>query len=308
MPETPARVFSAEELRIAGTRSVDALCDALDAGDVRAALDFSRRLRREVLSMLGNYDSWEVGLLDVIRERESAEVVAEALSAIEDPSVAPERCELSDDPSDAWRATARQIVAAIESDDFARAKSLAHGLQDDALARHDRGLSRVTAILSWIGRRGGPTAVEAALDRTMSSVMLGDASFRERAEALMHFTRVHLQSFELEEDDEKLTFLCPVCPSGGRSLRAGHYSPPRDNLVIQGPSRLTYGLPELPVYCCHEPVVERQAIEETGVPLFIVDPSDALGHKPCRTYLYKDPAAIPERFYTRVGLSKPKPE
>jgi hypothetical protein len=167
-------------------------------------------------------------------------------------------------------------------------------------------MSRVSALLSWIGRHHGANAVESALEVSMSSDMLGDASFRERAEALMHFTRVHLQPFELEEDDEKLTFLCPVCPSGGRLLRARHYDAPRSDLRITGPRPLTYGRDELPAYCCHEPVMEKASIESTGVPLFIVEPSEQLGEEPCRTYLYKNAADIPERFYTRLGLEKPK--
>jgi hypothetical protein len=121
----------------------------------------------------------------------------------------------------------------------------------------------------------------------------------------MHFTRVHLQPFGLVEDDEKITFRCAVCPSGGRLLREGHYESPRSNLHIAGPTPLTYGRDELPIYCCHEPVMERASIEATGVPLFIVEPSERLGEEPCLTYLYKDPANIPERFYTRLGLAKP---
>jgi hypothetical protein len=52
--------------------------------------------------------------------------------------------------------------------------------------------------------------------------------------------------------------------------------------------------------------MERASILKTGVPLFIVEPSEALGEKPCRTFLYKDPAELPERFYTRLGLERPK--
>jgi hypothetical protein len=39
--------------------------------------------------------------------------------------------------------------------------------------------------------------------------------------------------------------------------------------------------------------------------MFIVEPSDELGVEPCRTYLYKNSADIPERFYARLGLKKP---
>ena len=301
----PERIFSDEELRVASLRSVDALAEALAADDRSAALGFARRLRREVLSMLQNYDGWEAALRRSIVSRGGEEAEATALREIEDEEAAPERCTAEPDAPKRWRATADQISRAIEAGDAEQALARARTLHDEALVRHDRGMSRVSALLSWIGRHYGTPAVEAALEKAMSSDMLGDAGFRERAEALMHFTRVHLQPFALSEDDEKLTFLCPVCPSGGRLLREGHYQPPRDDLHIVGPSPLTWGREELPVYCCHEPVMEKASIERTGVPLFIVEPSERLGDEPCRTYLYKDPADIPERFYTRLGLSKP---
>ena len=301
-----ARVFSDEELRLGAMRSADALAEALDRGDSDSALRFARRLRREALSMFGNYEGWEATLLRKIRERHGDEKSRAALAAIEDPESAPERCLDPDGAPESFRATAGEIAAAIEAGETDRARALAQALHERALVLHDRGLSRVAALLSWIGRNDGSEAVEQALSEAMASDMLGDADFRSRAEALMHFTRVHLQPFVVEEDDEKLTFICAVCPSGGRLLREGHYDAPRSNLHIEGPAPLTYGRDSLPVYCCHEPVMEKTSIEATGVPLFIVEPSNELGVEPCHTYLYKDAATIPERFYSRLGLEKPR--
>ena len=51
--------------------------------------------------------------------------------------------------------------------------------------------------------------------------------------------------------------------------------------------------------------MEKASIEKIGVPLFILEPSEDLGVAPCRTYLFKERADIPERFYTRLGLTKP---
>jgi len=299
------RVFSDEELRVGGLRSVDGLAEALATGDREAALGFVRRLRGEILTMLGSYDGWEKTLRAEIVARSGAAAEAATMAAIEDPAIAPERGPVEGDASDRWRGLARSIRAAVEEGDDAGALEQARSLHAEALARHDRGMSRVAALLSWIGREYGTEAVGEALGRAMSSDFGGD-DFRGRAEALMHFTRVHLQPFELEEDDEKLTFLCAVCPSGGRLLREGHYDAPRSGLHLDGPSWLTYGRDELPVYCAHEPVMEKASIEETGAPMFIVEPSERLGEIPCRTYLYKKAVDIPERFYTRLGLIKPR--
>ena len=44
----------------------------------------------------------------------------------------------------------------------------------------------------------------------------------------------------------------------------------------------------------------------TGVPLFIVDAPEDVGITPCKIYVYKNPAEIPEAYYQRLGLEKPE--
>lgn len=303
--ETFDRVFSDEELRIASMRSVDALAEALANADDERAIRFSKRLRYETLAMLGSYDGWEETLLAWVSRREDrttidalrSQLSAELMGQCPEP--------IADDPESHLRELAREVALAIGAGERSRALECANVLQEAALSHHDRGMSRVTAILTWIAERYDVTAFEEAMTESMSGDLLGDASFKERAEALMHYTRVHLHSFELEEDAEKLTFLCPVCPSGGRLLCQGQYEVPKLGGHVKGPRPFTYGRSELPIYCCHEPAVEIDSIKKTGVPMFIVDPSENLGVEPCKTYLYKNAADIPERFYSRLGLSKP---
>lgn len=312
-------VFTEEELREGSLRSVDAIFEALARGDREAAAAFGKRLRREVLSMRQNYDGWEETLLAWVRRESGDEDVQAALAEMHEAAPAQlsflyEEHESGETPEDAgerWRRLARGLGSALEQADDAAVRALAQQLHTEGLLYHDRGMTRVSALLSMIGRRFGTDRLEAAYAEAMSADLLGDASFRERAEALMHFTRVHLQPFRVVEDDEKLTFHCAVCPSGGRLIQAGHYeekseaSPNGGGLHVEGPRWLTYGRDTLPVYCAHEPIMERASIQKTGVPLFIVDPSDDLGRVPCKTYLYKNPEQIPEHFYTRLGLEKP---
>lgn len=303
------RVFTAEELRLGSLRSVDALAEALARGDRESAARFGRRQRREVLSMKGNYDNWEATLLGWVREHHGEAGETDALTAIVDSGgPLPEVAGVSGgvDFESRWRALASEVGTLVEDGRDDEALTGAQALHAEALAYHDRGMARVNALLSWIGRSYGAESLEEAYIESMAGDMLGDAGYRERAEALMHFTRIHLQSFSLTEDDEKLTFECSVCPSGGRLIQAGHFEGPDAALHVEGPSWLTWGRGSLPVYCCHEPIMERASMQKTGVPLFVVDPPEDLGRSPCPTYLYKDPADIPERFYTRLGLEKPK--
>ncbi len=294
---------------MAGMRSLDALAEALERGERAEALARVRRLRREVLSMIRNYDGWERTLLAWLdRASQLGRVEGDAdrvCATIEDAAIAPERGGDASDPVPRWKRACDAIAAAVEAGEDSEALSRATALHDEALARHDRGMSHVSAILSWIGREAGLDGLAEALGEAMSSEMLGDTSFRERAEMLMHFTRVHLQPFALEEDAEKLTFACAICPSGGRMIAAGHYEAPRDDLVVRGPHPLTYGRDAIPVYCCHEPIMEMASIRRTGVPLFVVEPAERLGYETCKTHLYKRAEDIPARFYSRLGLEKP---
>jgi len=304
-PANSDRVFSVEELRVASMRSVDAFAEALAHKDDARAGEFSKRLRYETLAMLRSYDAWEDDLIAWVARREEAATVEALRSQLNDrlKGQCPEP--IAEEPESHLREIARSVMAALDAGNRELALVQANKLHDDALNHHDRGMARVTGILSWIGNRYEATLLEEAMTESMAGDLLGDVSFREQAEALMHYTRVHLHPFELEEDDEKITFTCPVCPSGGRLLQNGHYADSNLGMELQGPRPFTYGRESLPVYCCHEPAIEIASIQKTGVPMFIVEPSDELGVKPCKTYLYKNSAGIPERFYTRLGLEKP---
>ena len=265
------RVFSVDELRVNSMRSVDALAETLEQADDERAVFYSKRLRYETLAMLSSYDGWEESLLNWIERREDRATVDALRSRLARELEGQCPASASDKPEEHLRELAREVAVAIEDKDRERALVFANKLQGAALAHHDRGMSRVTAILSWVGGRYDVELLEEAMTESMAGDLLGDASFRERAEALMHYTRVHLHAFELEEDEEKLTFTCPVC-------------------------------------CCHEPAIEIASIRKTGVPMFIVEPSENLGVDPCKTYLYKNPADIPDRFYERLRLNKPIPK
>ncbi len=60
----------------------------------------------------------------------------------------------------------------------------------------------------------------------------------------------------------------------------------------------------VPYYCVHRAIWhEIMAIKKSGVPIKITDFSDDPSN-PCRWYFYKSKEAIPEEFYTRLGLKK----
>ena len=108
------REFTDEELRILGMRSVDALAEALEAGDREAAFGFAKRMRREVLSMIRNYAGWEETLLAWIDRECAGHDRAAVLLTIEDFEAAPERGGDGQAPVPRWKDEANTIFAALK--------------------------------------------------------------------------------------------------------------------------------------------------------------------------------------------------
>ena len=134
----------------------------------------------------------------------------------------------------------------------------------------------------------------------------GKLPFKDKVEKLIFFTRLHLLPFSVSEDDEKMTFMPDPCPSGARLIQQGHYQSPRNAALVVEQGPLTYQQKDFPIYCCHEPAMEISSLKATGVPVFIVDPSDQLGVTPCKVYVYKRVSEIPEAYFTRLGLRRPE--
>jgi hypothetical protein len=95
------------------------------------------------------------------------------------------------------------------------------------------------------------------------------------------------------------------CGSGGRLILEGKYRGPDGFLEIARPQRMTYGRPDFPVYCAHEAAMEEIDIDRNGTPFVVVEPASKLGEEQCSFIIYKDPNSIPEKYYERLGRSKP---
>lgn len=203
---------------------------------------------------------------------------------------------------------------AIESDDKEKAKMLANRLQGEASIIHDSYLSWITSLLSFIGRHNGDEAVEASLREFWSEFMKPmaeiiesfdkEGDMRGKADFVGSGFRVHFKPVKIEEDDEKFVFEMQPCGSGQQLMIDKAYEPPYNFLKIKKPQPMTWGQGDFPVYCCHGPVMAMIGIETTGAPFFIEEPSDNIGEKNCKLYLYKDPRNIPEEFYAKVGKKK----
>jgi hypothetical protein len=111
-------------------------------------------------------------------------------------------------------------------------------------------------------------------------------------------------AFEIEEDEEKLTFRMNPCGSGQRLVRRGLYERHGYGHTEKAHD-WSYGR-ELPLYCTHCTFMnELMPIRWSGFPLYPSDPPDDYSKDPCTWYWYKDPADIPARHWERYGASKP---
>jgi hypothetical protein len=86
----------------------------------------------------------------------------------------------------------------------------------------------------------------------------------------------------------------------------GCYDPPGSFHLMQEPRGITYGRTGYPIYSCHCHMLhEIFPIDRLGRPLWIEehplhDPDGETVH-----IHYKNPADWPERYYERVGRTKP---
>lgn len=111
----------------------------------------------------------------------------------------------------------------------------------------------------------------------------------------------------VEEDDEKIT-LRIKCGSGGMLIDEGVYDGPDGFHKFETPTADTWMEPDLPLYCAHcHYVHELIPIKAAGQgSQFWVHESPFPKNKGdrCVHIVYKDPKAIPEKYYEKLGLAK----
>jgi hypothetical protein len=205
-----------------------------------------------------------------------------------------------------------RVVEAIERGDTEAAKRMARRMYNEFLSMHDLYRNWITAMLSFIGERFGDEVLEAMMEAGVKSWWLPNLEkmpndVRARVKMFAAGLRGHLQPLHIEEDDEKIVIQMRPCGSGGRLVLEGTYDGPGSFLTVKGKQFLTYGRDSFPVYCAHEPVMERQDIEAHGAPFVVVEPATEIGKQHCNFIIYKDRSKVPARYYERLGMKKPEP-
>lgn len=205
------------------------------------------------------------------------------------------------------------IKEAIDAGELNKAKALTDRLYEEFSFIHDGYMCWITGLLTHIYNKYGYKAVEEAERdaHTMEAkIALKSPEENDYRSQVLHAAKalhghVH-QPMTITEDNEKVVISVSPCGSGGRIIEKGGYEPEVGFAKVSEPSWLTWGMKDLPIYCVHCPVVEMLSFEGSGSlpyvrPHAINDPKNPS----CQYVFYKNPADIPEEYYTRIGKVKP---
>ena len=185
------------------------------------------------------------------------------------------------------------LLTNIENGNIKEAKKSAQRMYNEFLGMHDLYRDWITHLFTFIGERYGDEVLHEAMGNTVAGYTqrLGKRyagkSKRHQIEMLLAGFRGHLQPFEIEEDDEKLTITPKPCGSGGRLVNDGGYDPPCNFLKIKKSQPMTFNREDFPTYCAHCYFQNISPFEPGGKPLFKTEPSKDLGKTPCKIYIYK---------------------
>lgn len=221
----------------------------------------------------------------------------------------------------------------LSDDDIARMRTplweqakdaIARGDGDEAAALVDRAVAQwsalkdysinwITSLLTFIGEELGEEAVERALRKTGEEFVKprrdtgtpwAELPSSARAKVIARAMLGNMGEVDVEEDDEKIT-LSFRCGSGGKLIDDGRYDGEHAYLRLRERSGRTFMRDELWVYCAHCSVNnEIQPVEWGETPTSVEYPPERPGER-CVHHLYKDPKAMPDEVYTRIGKVPP---
>lgn len=120
---------------------------------------------------------------------------------------------------------------------------------------------------------------------------------------------------ELKEENDRWVISFDPCGSGLRGMRGetaegtgSRMEAPYHFAVTEEEHDWAWNKKGICYYCAHCcEVLEKKPVQEYGYPVRVVDaPQYPDTSAKCRWYIYKDPDAVPEEYYNRIGEKKPE--
>ena len=209
--------------------------------------------------------------------------------------------------------TIDKLKAAADKGDAEAVKSLADKMYSQLAFLHDGYMCWAAALLTWIYENYGIEALgEAELFAHTLEAKVAfppppkDISIKEAVERHCDALMGHVyQPITVTEDDEKVVVAVTPCGSGGRLIQKGAYE--KGYATIKEKCPTTWGLGDLPIYCCHCPVMEIMRCDAGEISRFVQydgDSGKSIGPD-CESVFYKNKADVPEEYFKRIGKDRP---
>ncbi len=229
-----------------------------------------------------------------------------------------------DDSKDLGITTTDMIVKAVDEGRYEDAKNLARYFIPEGKAMHDLFCDWIWDIFTKTALEHGEEEVYKLCRSTQETWMM-----KRTWKGLLKMTveeRVHLNAevmrthrcgpnldgrIEIIEDENRISIKMDPCGSAGRMRRGDHVEGTPSRLekpyffgVTQKAYNWSWNRVNVPYYCVHCAVNEILPIEWGGYPLWVTGYSDD-ANDPCFWHFYKQPELIPDKYFTRLGFSKP---
>lgn len=325
-----------EEQGVATSRLI---AEAVRAGRWDDAADLAPYFVEEAAVCYRLYRQWTDDLRGFLRERglTAAELRAveqriDALLVLPDGSPY--------DPTRQWaqvHAHADELTAAATRHDTDEALRLIDLLVETWRRCHDRDVDHISGLMNEVVQRFGEAAIGPMYDHVLlpwfrARYSQFDVDQHPWAEALTVNMMVAFEAMRghlcgpgrrgdvaFEELDDRYVLRFDPCGSGGRTTRGDEVegTPPRmeapyDWPATTEPAPWNHGQPGVCVYCAHCIVLtEIMPVDAFGYPVRAVDPprygerTDDGRPPTCAWTMFKDPAAVPDEYYTRIGRTRP---
>ena len=219
-----------------------------------------------------------------------------------------------------------RLREAVKAGDKETALKLIDYAQHEVKGIHDVYCDWSYAFLTWISDHCGEEKLADVLSYTKEKISLaffdqlkGLKTVKQQVQWYTEQMRAHRSgpgetgTIKVWEEADRYVIECDPCGSGGRMRRTGEVdkTPPRTGPPFNfGKTKKAYpwswhmkDVPYYCVHCCHW--AELVPMKSTGIPIRITE-YDPDPDAPCRFYFYKKPELIPEKYYRRIGLEKPR--
>ena len=232
-----------------------------------------------------------------------------------------------DDVDDLGIPTQTKLFEALDAGRIDEARELAAYLEPENKPLHDLFCDWLWDVFSQIAKRHGEEEMHEIMMATQETWMMKRTwkAFRKmpvktRVDLMTEMMRSHHGGPKQDgqalvtEDEDRYTISMDPCGSGGRMRRGdpvngtgSRRDPPYNFGATSKAYPWSWGKKNVPYYCLHCTNMEILPLDWGDDLLWVTEYSDD-DNAPCAWHFYKDPAKIPEEYYTRIGRSRPTPK